>query len=101
MTEPIKTMVKMGEVSRFLGSLPGADRERISRLGADKMRKVVASNLSSSLGDTSELEMYNTIRKQEDEMLASDDVDTGGIPEGEARMLCQIALVKNIVEEGE
>jgi len=99
MAEPEDTMRQMAQLSKILGGLPGVDGERIDRESAEKMRKTVAEGLSSVMDDYHEVDIHESIREHEDRMLSSDEVDTSDMTEGEARMLCQIAVVKGMMEE--
>jgi len=99
MTEPMETMRKMLQLSNVLGGLPGVSEERVNGTAAKKMRRTFAESLCAVTDDCSEGEVYELIKDAEEEMLAEDDIDTGDMPEGQARMVCQIALVKHLVEE--
>jgi len=98
MTEPMETMRQMLQLSKVLGGLPGVDEEDINGTAAKKMRKTFAESLCAVTDDCNEGEMYELIKDAEDEMLAEDNIDTGDMPKGQARMMCQIALVKHLVE---
>jgi len=101
MTEPMETMRKMLHLSKALGGLPGVSEERVNREAARKMRRTFAESLCAVTDDCSEGEMVELIKESEDQMLQDDGVDTGHFPEGQARMLCQIALVKHLVEDNQ
>jgi len=101
MSEPMETMRQMLQLSKVLGGLPGVSEERVNETAAKKMRKTFAESLCAVTDDCSEGDVYELVKDAEDEMLQSDEVDTGDMPEGQARMVCQIALVKNLVEGGQ